>query len=156
MAPHASSPFPTISCDNHVQTYPPPREDTDLLDIANILLPDRYTEPGFSVSHAPPAKPSSKKVLLVGTSFLFAIQSHLERAAAVKEAGLYFYARSFRSNTTSALRPLPPNRAPWNDFWTCDAIIIEINEASLLGAGHGFVPAALKALKTNHPAPAEG
>ncbi len=143
--------WPSISCDNIAWSHPPPSEDTDLLDIANLLFPARYMREGITVTHKAELNQKSMglkpKMFLVGTSFLFAIQNHLERSQAVEEASLFFYAKSIRRTSKDRLRALPLTRVPWDDIWKYDAVVLEINQASLTGAGHGFVKAALDALK---------
>ncbi len=141
------------NCGHFELSNPPPNADLDLLQIANLLLPKRNIVAGPSVKHElEPIDTAKRKprILLIGTSFLFAIQKHLEKSGLVEEAPLFFYYRQQRNKSSERFRKLRKKDKYWEEYIPgFDAIILETNQASLARAGIGFVERALKHYEKN-------
>lgn len=80
------------------EIYPPKSEDTDLLNVSNLLFPNRLLRPGHYVPEAKKLyNEAPLKLLFVGTSFNFAVQDHLQKRNIAKSK-LYFYYKSIRTD----------------------------------------------------------
>lgn len=142
-----------IACEDYEMINPPNDADLDLLEIGNLLFPERTIIPGPVVRKPISIENNSKKpkILLIGTSFLFAIQKQLEKAELVEEAPLLFYYRQKRNNSSQRFHNIRKNK---KNFWeeyllSFDAIILETNQASIGKVGHGFVKEALNYYQLN-------
>lgn len=137
-----------INCEDYEMIFPPSDADLDLLEIGNLLFPERTMIPGPKVKYksVEEAERTGKpRILLIGTSFLFAIQKHLEKSAIVSEAPLLFYYRQQRASSGKKFHNIRKNKkAFWEEFLMgFDAIVLETNQASVGKIGHGFVKEAL-------------
>lgn len=148
-----NSNYPQLACDDYEIINPPPDADLDLLEIGNLLFPERVIIPGPVVKKPISIDNNVKKpkILLVGTSFLFAIQKHLEKSALISEAPLLFYYRQQRASSSKKFHNVRKNKkAFWEEFLMgFDAIVLETNQASVGKIGHGFVKEALNYYRDN-------
>ena len=143
-------PLATPRCSDWKMEFPPPVADRDLLDIANLLFPSLTYRPAPVLQSVVSSGGGGEhpRVLLVGTSFLFAIQDQIERFHLAERTPLYFYFRQVREKSDAKLRGLNKQRIDWqkliSDF---DIIILEVNQSSISAVGYGFVQEALKHLR---------
>jgi len=142
--------LPQIECDKFELKMPPTEADTDLLEIANLLFPARLLKPspvvigGTRNDGTPESNIKRPRILLIGTSFLFAIQKNLEKHKLAEKSPLFFYYRQTRDVSTKSFHNLRKNFNWEKDILSYDAIVIESNQASIGKIGHGFVDHALK------------
>ncbi len=141
---HDIKSFPCFPVKN---IFPPNGVDKDLLDIANLLFPDKLLHAGHYV---PKAKKMHEtfplKLLFVGTSFNFAVQDHLYKRN-ISNANLYFYYRQLRSGD-GTFHVLDKRKIDWeNDIFKNDVIILESNYSGLGGVGYSFLSDAIIKLK---------
>jgi hypothetical protein len=143
-----------INCEDYEMIFPPADADLDLLEIGNLLFPERTMVPGPRVKSLVVEESERVKrprILLIGTSFLFAIQKHLEKSGLVSEAPLLFYYRQQRASSSKKFHNIRKNKkAFWDEFLMgFDAIVLETNQASVGKIGHGFVKEALNYYQDN-------
>ena len=129
---------------------PPLRKDLDLLEITNILFPEREYRPSYqlnsqNVGFENGYKP---KILLVGTSFLFDIQKQLEKFAIAEQSPLYFYNRSVRKVSSDKLTVISRKKLKKSDLLQFDVIVLETNKSKVSTLGNGFIQQALAALES--------
>jgi len=139
--------YPQIKCDEYELLNPPPDADLDLIEIGNLLLPKRNIIPGPKVKENltnPNSNTKKPRILLIGTSFLFAIQKHLEESHLAEEAPLLFYYRQQRKNSDQHFHNIRKKKTYWDEYILgFDAVVLETNQASIGKIGHGFVKEAL-------------
>mgnify|MGYP001771546864 CR=1 FL=1 len=129
------------------EIYPPKSEDTDLLNVSNLLFPNRLLHPGHYVPEAKKLyNEAPLKLLFVGTSFNFAVQEHLQKRNIAKSK-LYFYYKSIRTDD-GVFHILDKRKINWqNDVFKNDVIILESNYSGLGGVGYSFLSDAIIKLK---------
>lgn len=125
--------------------------DRDLLEIANLLWPHRQLEPAPYVveptTEILEAEVYRPKMLMVGTSFSFAVLDQLKKYKAVSDAKLFFYYRTARY-LSGRMVGLNRGKIDWeNDIFTNDVIVIEENVSGMGRAGFSFVSDAIKQLR---------
>lgn len=137
----------SFPCFPITKTFPPKIEDKDLLDIANLLFPNKLLREGHYVPTPHKMyKTPPLKLLFVGTSFNFAVQDHLYKRNIAKTK-LYFYYRQIRSER-GTFHILDKRKINWeNDIFKNDVIILESNYSGLGGVGYSFLTDAIIKLK---------
>lgn len=135
--------------------HEPIGDDDDLLKIANILFPKRYTE---MMPYAPKAEQLYQtppiRLLIVGTSFNFALLDHINKRN-LADTKFFFY---YKSVYTKQLRGSPLNKAKidWeNDIFKNDVIILESNYSGLGAIGYDFLDDAIRKLRYAKLTPAQ-
>lgn len=138
-------PLRQIRCDP-VSTRPRPYgQDGDLLRLANIWNDSPYVEPYAYPQN--PADPDSNRyaprVIAVGSSFMWDPLTMLRRFHLVSsKSRLYYYFKTRAIDPNHKLGAIDPAAAGWRDeISASDAVIVEINERTLLAAGFGFFEA---------------
>ena len=141
-------PLPYIPCRPYTMQNPPPEPETDLVQIANLLFPERTFRPAPVINEPPVPVAGGNfkpKVLLVGSSFLFALQDRLERAHITERSPLFFYFKQRRERSRDLFQRLRTDRLDFEkDILSYDAIVLEVNQASASAVGYGFVEYALR------------
>jgi len=117
----------------------PPREpETDLLDIANLLLPERLMRPAPYLDAHPQANFSKpKKILLIGTSFLFALERLLLEHGIARDTDLLFYFRQQRHNGKAPFFSFNKGKLTKEVLLSYDAVIVDANVAGPGIMGYG-------------------
>lgn len=136
--------------------YSPIPEDTDkdLLDLANLWLPQLlYEELPYPRTLRPRDLMRLRdryqpRVLVVGSSFSYLLVKYLDQFHLCSKLDLYYYFKSFQSLPSGEHGTLDPRKLDWDkDVFSHEVIILEINETILQAAGFGFVDAALQRLR---------
>ena len=138
-----------FSCDSwHIEETPRDK-DRDLLKVANLWNVERLLDPTpyVDISFEDPEVGEKPRVLLVGTSYLFAIHDHLVTWGLVDESVFYFYYRSVRRSGSRAMSPLRKNGLNWTEVLDRDIFIINVGMNSPGAIGYGFLDDALKGIK---------
>ncbi len=142
-----------LPCNKFEMVLPPPQAELDLLEIANLLYPEYTYKPAPNISipeNFIPANTPKPKILLVGTSFFFAIHKHLEDFKISDSTKLFFYYREVKEKNLDVHRTLNKKNINWEeDILKNDLIILEANQGSIGKLGYGFVKDALNYLKKN-------
>ena len=154
--------FREFSCERWHMEDLPKGKDRDLLKIANLLLPDRLLDPTpyVDIEYKEPEQTNPPRVLLVGTSYLFALTDHLHYWGLTKDLLLYFYYRQWRPGARRNFNLIRKDLLDWNDLLSRDIIIVNAGMASPLSLGYGFVDDTVKKWEklypvTATPAPAQ-
>jgi hypothetical protein len=132
--------IPDPQCENYSMVYPPHAHELDLIKIANLLQPNELYRPAPYVSNVPKAglkKP--RRVLLVGTSFLFGLEKQLLKRSVASSTTLLFYNRQLRRDGKGPFRTLDKKKVTKETILSYDAIIVDGNVANPIGMGYGFV-----------------
>ncbi|NLF25178.1 MAG: hypothetical protein GX589_05905 [Deltaproteobacteria bacterium] len=139
-----------FACEPYILSYPPRGWDLDLVRIANLVFPERtyvpapYVEPRTLASGGE-YKP---KILFVGSSFLFAVLTHLEKHEVTDHFTYYFYYRQVRDSEHRRFRTLRRDKINWErDIFSHDVIVFERNMASIHDMGFSFVKDAIRELR---------
>jgi alginate O-acetyltransferase complex protein AlgJ len=132
----------------------PVGKDRDLSDLANLMFEERLFRPTpYSASHVVPtghpiARPS---VLLVGSSFVWAILGFLGEHRIVSPRTSFFYYYSSRVPLVGAGKPLDRAKLDWNaDVFSRSAVVIEVNAAVVQHVGWGFLEDAERVIQAAH------
>ena len=129
--------------------------DADLLLLLNLAWPhfDRYAY--AQVSRKAGSKARQGRLVLVGGSFVHTLNSIWEQAEVWREIDFFYYFTRdfFRYPGGSHTTPVDAASIDWRKtFGTADAVILEINEASVDGPHIPvFLKAALKGLPESPP-----
>ena len=149
--------FDHFPCEPVVWREPPAGAEIDLLEIANLLWPQTAWQPAPYVESKGrrDRREGRPRILLVGTSFLFAVQHQLEKHHVTSRAPLFFYYRQVRERSGDPFRTLTKARIDWpRDILSYDAIVLQANQASIGAVGYGFLTDALRQLRPERPAEA--
>jgi len=143
------SSFRSFSCDNYTVEPEPRSKDRDLLQIANVLFPERFHEPTpyVSITYQEPEPANQPSTLLVGTSYLFALSEHLYEWNLAKEHKLYFYFRQWRSGGEQSFHALSRKALNWDEVFSNEIIIVNVGVGNPVTIGYGFIEAALAELR---------
>jgi hypothetical protein len=143
------SSFRSFSCDNYTVEPDPRSKDRDLLQIANVLFPERFHEPTpyVSITYQEPEPAKQPSTLLVGTSYLFALSEHLYEWNLAKAHKLYFYFRQWRSGGEQSFHALSRKALNWDEVFSNEIIIVNVGVGNPVTIGYGFIEAALAELR---------
>lgn len=146
---HGGPTLRRFSCDNYNMLNTPRAKDTDLLEIANLLFPSRlYTPlPYVDVKYTSPPQTKQPSVLLVGTSYLFALSEHLYDWDLAKNHELYFYYRQARRGGEKRFHALNKHSLNWSKVFSHDIILVNVGIGNPVTIGYGFIEEALAKIK---------
>jgi hypothetical protein len=131
---------PLLQCESHHMEMPPREPEMDLLDITNLLLPDRLLRPAPYLNNHPHANfQKPKRILLVGTSFLFALEHQLLKHKIAESTHLLFYFRQQRRNGKGHFANFDKRSLTKDELLSYDAIIVDANVAGPGIMGYGFL-----------------
>jgi hypothetical protein len=139
--------IPDPQCEKYTMEFPPRPADTDLVAIANLLKPRAYLRPAPYVQspvHATLQKP--RKILLVGTSFLFAIEKELLRRKIADSTTLLFYFKQVRKDGTGNFYGFDRRKITKEFLLRYDAIIVDANVSAPGSMGRGSLPVIINQL----------
>lgn len=135
-----------LNCNDFEYIYPPLKRDIDLIEIANLLYPERYFFPSPKLNQKDPNLESANEklnFLMIGTSFLFGIQNALEVNHISNRATLYFYNKTYRERYKDQF--IPKKISNWVvETEKYDVIIVEANHSFLSRMGYGFLKEYLR------------
>jgi hypothetical protein len=137
--------IPDPACEQFAVKFPPLPAETDLIKIANLFNPTAHYRPAPYNTTVPQATLKKKrKVLLVGTSFLFGLEKQLLSRGIADSTTLLFYFRQVRRNGKGNFRSFKPESLTNEELLSYDAIIVDANVASPGAMGYGFLPFVTK------------
>lgn len=138
-----------FSCDTYKIFNTPRAKDTDLLEIANLLFPSRLHSPlpYVDIKYTSPPQTKQPSVLLVGTSYLFALSEHLYDWDLAKNHELYFYYRQARRGGEKRFHALNKNALNWSKVFSHDIILVNVGIGNPVTIGYGFIEEALAKIK---------
>ena len=145
---HGAS-FRQFSCDEYTVEPEPRSKDRDLLEIANVLVPNRLTSPTpyVHIKYLEPEPTKQPSTLLVGTSYLFALSEHLHSWNLAASHKLYFYFRKWRHGGETSFQPLSSKKLDWDEIFSNQIIIVNVGVGNPVTIGYGFIEAALSELR---------
>jgi hypothetical protein len=132
--------IPEPQCESYRMRFPPEPAERDLVEIANLLDEASLYKPAPYVIDRPRfvgKKP--RRILLVGTSFLFALEKKLLRSGVADSTTLLFYFRQSRTNGTGSFHSLDKRNLTREEVLSYDAIIVDANVAGPGIMGYGFL-----------------
>ena len=141
--------LPNFTCAEYSFVKPQVPPDQDLLEIANLLYPAALYRPTPYVKHTAEDTGRSyyqPKVLFVGTSFVFTMLAYLEAYNVLDEHELWFYNKKKLDQAKGDYVPFKKNSVDWAKLLSYDAIVLEVNQASMGNLGFGFIKEAAKKL----------
>lgn len=142
-----------LECEpSEVKSQPEPF-DRDLADLCNVWHPEKmfdalpYPLPSKQASSTTAPDPTRSKVLFIGGSFLWSVFHYLDLEQVYSRRDMFYYfSRRFRFPGGSEER-IKRDELDWGaDIFSNDAVIVEVNEATLHTLGYGFVSDALRHL----------
>jgi hypothetical protein len=142
--------FDSFSCENWTMHYPPKNKDLDLIKLANVRFPHWYYEqtPYIDISKDPDRKKLKKpRVVMVGTSYLFAVSEMLKSRKLSDRFVHYFYYRQRTAQNTKGLHRLVKQHIPWKEVLDREITIIDAPMRQTSSLGYGFVEDAHKKLR---------
>ncbi len=144
--------IPAPRCEQYAPEYPPRPAELDLVEIANLAWPERLSRPApYLTEHPRPTHRKPRKVLLIGTSFLFGLEKQLLKHGIADSTTLLFYFRQSRRNGEGHFGSFSKKRLTAEDILSYDAIIVDANSAGPGVLGYGFLPFAREALGISEP-----
>ena len=137
---------PILRCEEFKVEFPPREPELDLVHIANLLNEERLYRPApylTSIEKARFKKP--RKILLIGTSFLFGLERQLLKHGIADSTTLLFYFKRLRRDGRGGFNTLRFEKLTPEALLSYDAIILDVNVAGPGMLGYGFLPFATKA-----------
>ena len=134
-------------CDRYSFETPPRAAELDLVAIANLLYPGSLARPAPYVTT--PVEVTFKrprKILLVGTSFLFGLEKELLRRKIADSTTLLFYFRQLRRDGKGGFHGLDRRKVTKEFLLSYDAIIVDANVSGPGSMGRGLLPVIINAL----------
>lgn len=144
--------IPAPRCEQNNLEYPPHGTELDLVEIANLLWPESLYRPApYLTEHPRPTHRKPRKVLLIGTSFLFGLEKQLLKHGIADSTTLLFYFRQSRRNGDGGFGRFDKKKLSAEEILSYDAIIVDANSAGPGVLGFGFLPFARAAFKLEDP-----
>lgn len=143
--------FREFSCESWRLEKTPRGKDRDLVEIVNLFFPERFYAPApyVDIQFKEPQPERAPRVLLVGTSYLFALSEHIHDWKLSSDQILYFYYRQWRRGGQRKFFNLRKPEIDWQAILDRDLILINVGVGSPAAAGYGFVEDALRAINKN-------
>lgn len=138
--------IPDPLCERFTMEDPPRSPELDLIAIANLLSPRSLFRPAPYVTT--PVQVSFKKprkVLLIGTSFLFGLEKELLQRKIADSTTLLFYFKQIRKNGEGSFHGFDRNKVTKEFLLGYDAIIVDANVSAPGAIGRGALPVIIKA-----------
>lgn len=134
-------------CDRYSFESPPRAPELDLVAIANLLYPSTLARPApYVTTPVEVTLKKPRKILLVGTSFLFGLEKELLRRKIADSTTLLFYFRQLRKDAKGGFRGLDRRKVTKDFLLSFDAIIVDANVSGPGSMGRGVLPVIINAL----------
>jgi hypothetical protein len=131
---------------------PPKGPELDLVEIANLLEPEKlYRAAPYLTNHPHPTLRKPRKILMIGTSFLFGLERQLLQHGIADSTTLLFYFRQSRQSGQGNFRAYKSKSLSAQEILSYDAIIVDANVAGPGILGYGFLSHARSALGVSAP-----
>ncbi len=140
-----------FTCDHLIERNIPTEHDMDLVKIANLWDETPYLKPllaprSKSIETDNVHKP---KVMIVGTSFVWALLKDLRKHHVFDDSNFYYYFNRLVNVRNGKQTRLKPNHEGWKeDLDTSKAVIFEINQSAVINLGFDFLDKAIAYLET--------
>lgn len=132
--------IPNPHCESYRMQFPPEPAERDLVEIANLLDESSLYKPAPYVVQQPQFHgKKSRRILLVGTSFLFALEKKILQSGLADSTTLLFYFRQSRKNAAGSFHSLDKRTITREEVLSYDAIIVDANVAGPGIMGYGFL-----------------
>lgn len=130
-----------VNCSQIVMEDRPKEEDMDLLEITNLLFPEKVLKPAPYVESVKTEEKTTfykPRVLFVGTSFSITLARRLAYFGVTEDVSLFFYYNKVQRKR-EPMRQLERHRIDWEkELAKYDAIVVEANVSRLNVAGFEF------------------
>lgn len=144
--------IPEPHCERYSLEDPPRPTELDLVAIANLLYPSSLARPAPYVTTPVQANlKKPRKILLVGTSFLFGLEKELLRRKIADSTTLLFYFRQLRKDGRGGFHGLDRRKVTKDFILSYDAIIVDANVSGPGSMGRGLLPVLIEALAPTVP-----
>lgn len=131
-------PTPSLKCEAYHMEMPPRDPETDLLEIANLLLPEQVMRPAPYLDSYPQANfAKPRRILLIGTSFLFALEHQLLKHGVAQSTDLLFYFRQERRNGKAPFLSFNKRELTKELLLSYDGVVVDANVAGPGVMGYG-------------------
>ncbi|MFZ5891959.1 MAG: alginate O-acetyltransferase AlgX-related protein [Myxococcota bacterium] len=138
-------PISQLACKPYTISHRPRPEDSDVLRVCNLLLPDRLERPAYYARPRVTPRAPSPSILIVGGSFNRAFMRYLDRARIHDNYLFYYYSKLERHRKS---RPLQREMLDFEqDVFKYDVVIIEVNVETIDELGFGFLEDAERAIR---------
>lgn len=142
--------IPDPHCDQYSFENPPRSSELDLVAIANLLAPSSLVKPApYVTTPGQVTLKKPRKILLVGTSFLFGLEKELLRRKIADSTTLLFYFRQLRRDAKGGFHGLDRRKVTKEFLLQYDAIIVDANVSAPGSMGRGVLPVIIDALSPN-------
>lgn len=142
--------IPDPHCEQYSFEDPPRSTELDLIAIANLLFPRSLARPApYVTTPVPATMKKPRKVLLVGTSFLFGLEKELLRRKIADSTTLLFYFRQLRKDGQGSFHGLDKRKVTKDFLLRYDAIIVDANVSGPGSMGRGVLPVIIRAFTQN-------
>jgi hypothetical protein len=144
-----NSALPEILCDSFSIRENASKYERDLLAMANLADETPFRFPAYSVNAVKSVKAETIRpnIMIVGTSFMWAILSYFEELSLFPEYYFYYYFKRRVYNSPLDISGSNPNFEFWkNDLDNSTLVLLEISQARLHEAGFDFPTEAIKYL----------
>ncbi len=147
-----SEEIPAPLCEQYRLEMPPKGPELDLVEIANLLEPENlYRAAPYLTDHPRPTLRKPRKILLIGTSFLFGLERQLLQHGIADSTTLLFYFRQSRQSGQGNFRAYKSKSLSAQEILSYDAIIVDANVAGPGILGYGFLSHARSVLGVAAP-----
>lgn len=129
---------PVFECEKWQMEDSPRTPELDLVHVANFIAPERLsTSTPYLVNHPQAQFRKPKKILLIGTSFLFGLEQQLLEHGVADSTLLLFYFRSARRDGKGGFGHFDPRKLTKEALLSYDAVIVDANVAGPGIMGYG-------------------
>ncbi len=146
----SGKPIPRVPCEPVETRDVPDPFDRDLADLCNLWNAAPFYESlPYPVAPAelPAYDPSRPRMLFIGGSFLWSMFHYLDLFQIYSHRDMYYYfSRRFRFPSREEV-PIDKRNFNWDEVFSNEYIVLEVNEANIRNIGSGFIEAALRALE---------
>jgi hypothetical protein len=135
-------PLTTFTCEREGMRTRPTSHDMDLLQITNLLFPERLMTPAPLVVHKRqrPFDPYRPNIVFEGTSFLWEFFENIDSHSVFGKRDFFYYFRRRHPYPRGLPKPIDLDSFDIEkEIMSRDAVIIEANTAFLHKLGHGLV-----------------
>ena len=143
----------SLTCEVKGERVIPLTMDRDLLSVANVWFPKWLIQPTQKVRRELVVQPEEKResILFVGTSFLWALFHHLDKASFFSERDMYYYFKRSVPFPRGKQEPIKKNDPKWlMRALRHRYVVLEVNQAFLHRLGHGFPKRFIAHRSSNH------
>ncbi|MCB0333126.1 MAG: hypothetical protein KDD55_06475, partial [Bdellovibrionales bacterium] len=142
-----------LTCSIDGKRTTPLQIDRDLLSVANLWFPQQLIQPTAKVVRSFDAQPqeNQERILFVGTSFLWSLFHHLDKAPFFRERDMYYYFKRSFPFPHGKITPIKREQPRWiARALKSKYIVLEVNEGFIHRLGYGFPKRMLREESTSN------